>query len=130
MLIKSITSYQSTIKRNLMRKVDSLILQILLTRVTNTIIIDSEKAITLWKTRAIVNLANSSLTAALLQTESSGTGVSDDITTNGFLWIRIKHGTGPTIDLGNDLVRDHDCNAKFICKPLQGTHELSQMGLP
>ena len=56
--------------------------------------------------------------------------MSDDITTNRFLRIRVKHGTGPTINLGNDLVCDHDCDAKFIRQALQCTHELSQMSLP
>ena len=108
----------------------SFILQILLIGVTDTILVNSEETITLGKTRTVINLAYTSLTTALLQTESSRTGVCNDITSNGLLRIRIEHSTGSTINLGNNLVGNNNSNTELVCKALQGSHELGQMRLP
>lgn len=55
--------------------------------------------------------------------------MSYDVPSNRLLRVRIEHRTGSTIDLGNNLVCDNDCNAEFIGEPLQGAHEFGQMHL-
>ena len=54
----------------------------------------------------------------------------NNIATDGFLRIRIKHRTGPTIDLRNHLIRNNNRNTEFIRKALQRAHEFRQMRLP
>lgn len=53
----------------------------------------------------------------------------DDVATNRFLGIGVEHGRRATVDLGDDLVRDDDSDAKLIGKALQRAHEFGQVRL-
>src|ERR1700712_2449301 len=55
--------------------------------------------------------------------------MSYDVSSNGLLGIRIEHCTWSTIDLGNDLVGNDDCDPELICQPLKSSHKLGQMSL-
>ena len=53
----------------------------------------------------------------------------NDVPSNRLLGVRIEHCAGPTIYLGDDLVRNDDCDAKLVGKSLQGTHEFGKVHL-
>ena len=53
----------------------------------------------------------------------------DNIPTNRFLGIRIKHGARPAIDLRYDLICDDDSDAEFVSEALQGAHEFREVCL-
>jgi hypothetical protein len=56
--------------------------------------------------------------------------MGNDVASNGFLRVGIEHSTGATVDLGDNLVGDDNCDAKLIRKMLQRAQELCKMGLP
>ncbi len=54
----------------------------------------------------------------------------NDIAPNRLLRVWIEHRTGSPIHLRNHLIRNHNRDAELVCQPLQGAHELRQVGLP
>lgn len=110
--------------------IGSIVLHVLLVGVTNAVLIDGKQAIAFRKTRAVIDLADTGFSSPLLQTETCCTSMGNDITSDGFLGIWVEHGTWSSVDLGNDLIGDHNRNAEFVCEALQCTHELGQMCLP
>lgn len=54
--------------------------------------------------------------------------MSDDIPSNRLLGVGIEH-CGATINLRDDLIRDHDRNAELIRESLEGAHKLRKVGL-
>ena len=55
--------------------------------------------------------------------------MSNDVSANGLLGIRVEHCAGSAIDLCDDLVCDHDSNAKLVGEPLKRAHKLGQVRL-
>lgn len=103
--------------------------QILRTRIPDPILINGKQTIALWQTRAVVNLTDARLAPPLLQAQPRGTGVRDDIATDGFLRVRVEHGTGSTVDLGDNLIGNNDGDAEFVRETLERTHELGEVRL-
>ena len=96
----------------------SFLLQILRTRIPYPILLNRKKTITLRQTRTIINPTNPRLPPPLLQTQSRRTRMGNDIPSNRFLRIRIKHRARPTIHLRDNLIRDHDRDAEFVSETL------------
>lgn len=106
-----------------------LLLVILGLWITNTVLVNRKQGITLGETRAVVDFADSRLPPALLQTESGGTGMSNNIAADRFLGVGVIHGAGTTVDLCNHLVRDDDGNAKLVGQSLQCPQKLGHVRL-
>src|SRR5579862_6969550 len=107
----------------------SVLLKVFRAGISDSIFVDRKQAITLRQAWTVINFAYSSLSSTLLKTQSCSACMCDNIASNGFLGVRIKHCTGPAVNLSDHLICDHNSNAKFICKALQSSHKLGKMSL-
>ena len=80
--------------------------------------------------RRIVDLAYPRFGSALLQRQSRGGSVRDDVATDRFLRIGVVHGARSAVDLRHNLIRDDHGNTELICETLQRAHEFGEVGLP
>lgn len=56
--------------------------------------------------------------------------MSNNISSNRLLRIRVEHSTRAAIDLSDDLICDDDRDSELIRQALQHAHELGEMRLP
>lgn len=89
--------------------------------------IDGECCFSLGQVGRIVDTTNTVLAPALLEIQSSGGCVSQNVTTNWLLVVRAEHGR--SIHVGHDLIGDHHGNAELVGQSLQHSQETSQVHL-
>src|SRR6266536_5692521 len=106
-----------------------ILLQVFRAWVANTIFINSKQTITLRQARTVVDLADSSLSSPLLETQSRSASMCNDVSSDRFLWIRVEHCTWSTVNLGDDLIRDNHCNTELVRKTLERPHKFCQVSL-
>lgn len=56
--------------------------------------------------------------------------MSDDVATDWFFGVGVEHGGRATVNLSDDLIRNHHSDTKFVSKALQSAHEFGKMSLP
>ena len=107
-----------------------ILVQILWTRIPDPRLRNRKQAITLRQTRAIINLANPRLPSPFLERQPRRRRVRDDITADRLLRVWIEHRTWASIDLRNDLVRNHHRDAELVCQSLQRAEKFRKVDLP